>query len=26
MRFQHGIQHIACGAPSGQAGRTPWPG
>jgi hypothetical protein len=26
MRFQHGIQHIACGAPGGQAGRTPWPG
>ena len=26
MRFQHGIQHIACGAPGGQAGRAPWPG
>jgi hypothetical protein len=26
MRFQHGIQHITCGAPGGQAGRAPWPG
>jgi hypothetical protein len=26
MCFQHGIQHIACGAPGGQAGRAPWPG
>jgi hypothetical protein len=26
MAFQHGIQHIACGAPCGQAGRAPWPG
>jgi hypothetical protein len=26
MRFQHGIQHIARGAPGGQAGRAPWPG
>jgi hypothetical protein len=26
MRFQHGIQHITCGAPCGQAGRAPWPG